>query len=476
MTTPPGGRKIVQPVIRAARFALAHVPDLVLSGSKPRRELAVAPELRRALRARLRPFEAAVTYPPHQVMLGNLAPESLRDIPRPWHLHPLTDAPCQGPGGLLADERIFYAWLARADTANLILWSTRFFPQIEPDLESTQVKTASPETLARTVSLGGESLCSGGDEPVGVVVPAHEQDETLAAPVLLENLAAKVTGAMALHHLLQESGDEEPVDFLLGCGEEAVGDRYQRGGGNLAKAMGELAKVSTAGGADVKAFCAAPVHALILAGALIASGLYRRVVVVGGGSLAKLGMKFRGHLAADYPILEDVLVGVAIDVVPDDRRSPILRLESTTVHRIGDGVAPHHVATALTLAPLQRQGLRLRDVDRFAVELHNPDITEPAGSGDVPATNYRMISALAAEAGEISREEMPAFERAHGMPGFSPTQGHIASAVAYLPHAIAGLTGEALSRVQFVAKGSLFLGRMTALGDGASFLLERNEC
>ncbi|PYM56969.1 MAG: hypothetical protein DMD79_20885 [Candidatus Rokuibacteriota bacterium] len=254
-----------------------------------------------------------------------------------------------------------------------------------------------------------------------------------------------------------------------------MGDRYQRGGGNLAKAMGELAGLRGAGGADVKAFCAGPVHALILAGALVESGLYRRVIVVGGGSLAKLGMKFRGHLAAGYPILEDVLTGVAIDVAADDGRSPRLRLDAAATLRLGDGDAPHQVAQALTVAPLRRLGWRLSDVDRFAVELHNPDITEPAGSGNVPAHNYRLLAALAVQAGEIDRAGMAGFERAHGLPGFSPTQGHIASAVAYLSHAIAGLTEGALRRVQLVAKGSLFLGRMTTTGDGASVVLERNE-
>ncbi len=265
------------------------------------------------------------------------------------------------------------------------------------------------------------------------------------------------------------------MDFLLGAGEEAVGDRYQRGGGNLAKAMGELAGVRGAGGADVKAFCAGPVHALIMAGALVQSGLYRRVVVVAGGSLAKVGMKFLGHLSAGYPLLEDVVVGVAIDVGPDDGVSPWLRLDTAATLRLGDGDAPHQVAAALTAAPLRRAGLRLSDVDRFAVELHNPDITEPAGSGDVPANNYRIIAALAAQAGEIGRDGMADFVRAHGLPGFSPTQGHIASAVPYLPHALAGLTGGPLRRVQLVAKGSLFLGRMTTMGDGASVVLERNE-
>jgi betaine reductase len=185
-------------------------------------------------------------------------------------------------------------------------------------------------------------------------------------------------------------------------------------------------------------------------------------------------MKYRGHLSAGYPVLEDVIVGAAIDVVPDDGRSPVLRLDAAAVHRVGDGAAPHQMAQVLSSAPLRAAGLRLSDVDRYAVELHNPDITEPAGSGDVPHRNYQMIAALAAQAGEIERSAMDRFIEAHGMPGFSPTQGHIASAVAYLPHAIAGLTDGALRRVQLVAKGSLFLGRMTNMADGASLLLERN--
>ncbi|PYM59318.1 MAG: glycine reductase, partial [Candidatus Rokuibacteriota bacterium] len=281
--------------------------------------------------------------------------------------------------------------------------------------------TTAAAGLAAIVAAGAEPIYAGPDRLIGALAAGHEADESLTGAVLLENLAAKVTGAVALRRLLDEVAPDEPADFLLGAGEEAVGDRYQRGGGNLAKAMGELAGLRGAGGADVKAFCAGPVHALILAGALVESGLYRRVIVVGGGSLAKLGMKFRGHLAAGYPILEDVLAGVAIDVAADDGRSPRLRLDAAATLRLGDGDAPHQVAQALTVAPLRRLGWRLSDVDRFAVELHNPDITEPAGSGNVPAHNYRLLAALAAQAGEIDRAGMAAFERAHGLPGFSPT-------------------------------------------------------
>lgn len=64
---PRGGRPIVTPVVRAARFALAHDFDLACSGSKPRRELAAQPELRQGLRVHRRSFEAAVACPPHAI-------------------------------------------------------------------------------------------------------------------------------------------------------------------------------------------------------------------------------------------------------------------------------------------------------------------------------------------------------------------------------------------------------------------------
>ncbi len=44
----------------------------------------------------------------------------------------------------------------------------------------------------------------------------------------------------------------------------------------------------------------------------------------------------------------------------------------------------------------------------------------------------------------------------------------------FLAHALDGLTSGSLRRVMFLAKGSLFLGRMTQMSDGLSFILERN--
>jgi betaine reductase len=60
------------------------------------------------------------------------------------------------------------------------------------------------------------------------------------------------------------------------------------------------------------------------------------------------------------------------------------------------------------------------------------------------------------------------------MPGFSPTQGHIAPAISYPSHPVRNIRSDKLKNTMFLAKGSLFPGKMTQLADGMSFLLEGN--
>ena len=71
---------------------------------------------------------------------------------------------------------------------------------------------------------------------IGVVNAAHQQDASLFADVLLENLACKAAAVMAVKTLMKDLAiDSLAVPYILNSGEEAVGDRYQRGGGNLAR-------------------------------------------------------------------------------------------------------------------------------------------------------------------------------------------------------------------------------------------------
>ncbi|MDP2931795.1 MAG: DUF5940 domain-containing protein, partial [Chloroflexota bacterium] len=265
------------------------------------------------------------------------------------------------------------------------------------------------------------------------------------------------------------------IDYLIGYGEEAVGDRYNRGGGAMAKAIGELAGCTRATGSDTKAFCCAPVHAIMMAAGLVSSGVFKNVVLTAGGSLAKLGMKFQGHLRHDMPILEDELAAIAIWVTRDDGVSPVIRLDSIGKHEIGSGSAQQAILQKLVVEPLDRLHMKLTDINKYATELHNPEVTEPQGSGNVPKTNYRTIGSLAVLRNEIPREELDHFVQVYGMPGFSPTQGHIASAVPYLGHAVRKIKEGKMQNTMFLAKGSLFLGRMTQLADGLSFILERNN-
>ena len=71
----------------------------------------------------------------------------------------------------------------------------------------------------------------------------------------------------------------------------------------------------------------------------------------------------------------------------------------------------------LVSQPLGELGLRFADIDKYATELHNPEVTEPAGSGNVPLLNYRVIAGLAAMQKEIERSQVADFVAAHGYAG-----------------------------------------------------------
>lgn len=485
------------PTIRGVSCVLVHAPGLVQYGSKPSRELAKPAEgLLPKMRGAFRTFDDAVAYPPNQAFIGNIAPEDLWDRPEPWWKHGLENATARGPFGEIVGEDEFWGLLRLADDFGLVQMPAERLERSRELLEKGGLWTDAD--LARIVRPSGRPSganlsavergeaepVAGTDGPlklyaadgsaVGSVAHGYPDDVTQTPDVLLENLACKASGAVAIRSLLRQlSVEPSEVDYVLGCGEEAVGDRYQRGGGSISKAMAEMAGCTLSTGSDVKAFCCAPVHALVLAGALVQSGVHRNVIVVGGGSLAKLGMKMLGHLGKEMPLLEDTLAAVAILVGPADGSPVRLRLDAVGKHTVASGGSAGAIYEALVTVPLERAGLRITDVDKYAVELHNPEITMPAGSGNVPRTNYRIIAGLAVQRNEIRRDEIEGFERRHGMPGFVPTQGHIPAALPYLAHALPRLRDGTLRRALFIAKGSLFLGKMTNMADGMSVLVDR---
>jgi len=474
---------VTVPVISATSAVLAHVPGLCRHGSKPSRELPRNPEVEAQFLSSLRTFEQAVAYAPHQAFIGALHP---RDLPeRPWvGPAPNGEGRFAGVGELMPEDE-FLGLLAAVDDFNLVKLGAQETGAIAERLgrhplaeqfDLERVTNAGGDAEAVAAETGSLPLHLGADRLAGAFRRGHESDGALTAGVLLENLAGKASATLALLRLLADNGiDPDSIDYVIGSGEEAIGDRYQRGGGNLAKTVAASAGCSNASGCDVKNFCAAPLPALVIASSLVASGVFRRVVVIAGGSLAKLGMKFQGHLKHDLPVLEDVLGACAVLVEADDGRSPRVRLDSVGRHPVAAGSSNPKIMEALSIAPLDRLGLGMLEVDDYATELHNPEITEPQGSGDVPARNYKVLAALAVRKGELGRSDMGDFVETRGMPGFAPTQGHIASALCYVPHARVRLVDGGARRVQLIAKGSLFLGRMSEQSDGMSVLLESND-
>jgi hypothetical protein len=137
------------------------------------------------------------------------------------------------------------------------------------------------------------------------------------------------------------------------------------------------------------------------------------------------------------------------DLARDPRAAPALAAGLRPYDAAVD-YAPNQVCVGNrdpeSLRALPRPWFAAADPDRHATEMHNPEVTEPAGSGDVPAGNYRLIGALGALRGEIAREAKADFIAAHGLLGYAPTQGHIASAVCYLAHALPAMRAGTVKR------------------------------
>ncbi|MGE5304703.1 MAG: glycine/sarcosine/betaine reductase complex component C subunit beta [Alphaproteobacteria bacterium] len=477
----------LKPVIKAAASTLIHAPGLVRYGSKPAREIAARSSRLGELNDHLRAYADARGYLPNQVFVGEQPIEAMCNFDPPWFSRSIEPSNRQKTFGSIVDERPFLALLALADPFKNVFLLDRFWRETESIVQESPVCRAlvksapnlldDEELRAKHAEDDGLPLFLGPNpDPVGWIADGHKEDESLSAAVLLENLCCKVSAVLAMEEIFARNGalKKEHLDLVVSCSEEAVGDRYQRGGGNLAKAIAEFSGCEAASGFDVKDFCAAPLPAIVTAAALVQAGVVNDVVVVGGSSLPKLGMKFLYHIEKRLPVLEDMLAAVAVWIGQDDGKSPLINLSSVGRHPVSAGASLDQQLKTLVLEPLDRLKIEPMFIDKFVTELHNPEITLAANGGDVAERNYRMLGAVLTKAGKFAKAEIPAFIKEKGLPGFAPTQGHIASALAYMPHAVQGLTQGQFHNCFIFARASLFLGQMTQLSDGMSVLLERH--
>ena len=474
-------------VLKGASYALIHTPDMILhNGTTQTTEKLVNPtsEYLENIRNSYRSYEQVVNYAPNQTYIGNIHPQELKELGKNW-VDVEVEGNRYGKLGEIMPQDEFILMIKTADAFGLVELEKEFVAEVKPRYAAheliTEAEVASigegidrSEIERLAIEEHAEAIYNN-DLLIGCVKKAHDIDVNLNSHVMYENLVVKASGVLALKHLIKSHNlDVNTIDYVIECSEEACGDMNQRGGGNFAKAIAEAVGATNATGSDTRGFCAAPTHALIQAASLVQAGTFDNVVVVAGGATAKLGMNGKDHVKKDLPILEDVLGAFAVLVSKNDGVNPVLRTDLTGRHTVGTGSSPQAVITSLITNPLDKAGMTVTDVDKYSVEMQNPDITKPAGAGDVPEANYKMIGALGVKRGDLERKDLMSFIENHGMPGWAPTQGHIPSGVPYLGFAQKDLTEGDLNRTMIVGKGSLFLGRMTNLFDGVSIIVERN--
>ncbi|MDO4595053.1 MAG: glycine/sarcosine/betaine reductase complex component C subunit beta [Tissierellia bacterium] len=475
------------PVIKKAGYVLVNTPEMMqLVGSTYAEEKNHNPDsdFLKNTKSHVRTFEDVVNYLPNQIYIGNEHPDKLNGLKMPFNEADYKNDSVKGEFGEILTEGEFLAIMKYSDEFDLVMLSEEYVEEYKAKVEEkypefehlfSKLKPADISKADELIANHKAIALYDKGKLVGYVRAAHDIDPNLSAHNMLENLAVKASGALSAIALFRQGVDKDSIDYVIECSEEACGDINQRGGGNFAKAVAETAGINNATGSDTRGFCAAPVHALIEASALVKAGVFKNVLVVAGGCIAKLGMNARDHVKKDLPIYEDCLAGFATLITENDGESPILRTDIIGRHTVKTGSSPQAVITSLVADPLHESGLKINDIDKFSPEMQNPDITKPAGAGNVPEANYKMIGALAVKQGEIDRKELKDFIAQKGFTGWAPTQGHIPSAIPYVGHMIKDLTEGELNKVMLVGKGSLFLGRMTNLFDGVSIVVERNS-
>lgn len=476
-------------VVKGVGHILVHCPSLVIYGHALQEEMKEgADKSLDLLLPHLRKYNAVVDYLPNQVYIGNLEPEQMGNYKGPWwdKRNLLVKSNRYGAFGEIMPQDEFFALMKIVDVFDLIWLNKSFVIQIKKKLQKHSWFSFSDLSklgegkekgeIKKEIKENKALPLKEREEIVGCVRRAHKSDVNLSANIILENLVSKASASLALKYALKNSNiNSEKIDYIIECSEEAVGDAFQRGGGNLAKSIGEVVGCNNATGTDLRAFCAAPVYGMLTAASHVVAGTFKEIAVVAGGSVPKLGMNFKKHLEKNMPILEDSIAALVIIVGEDDEKNPIIRNEFCGTHIIGKKSSPQEIMEALVSEPLMRLNKKIIDIDKFAAELHNPEILIPAGAGDVARSNYRMIAALAVRRNEIKREEINKFVQQKGMIGFVPTQGHIPSGVPFVGFARKMILEEKINNTLIIAKGSLFLGRMTNLFDGVSLLLEKNN-
>jgi len=107
--------------------------------------------------------------------------------------------------------------------------------------------------------------------------------------------------------------------------------------------------------------------------------------------------------------------------------------------------------------PLEELGLSMLDVDDMPPSSTTPRSRTP-GLRECSRAQLQDTRRPRRAAGGHRRDAIPQFMAERACPASLPSQGHLGSALCYLPHAVRRLTSGNATRVAYDCKGSLFLG------------------
>jgi hypothetical protein len=79
-------------VVKRVGYVMVHVPDFVRYGSKPVRDIEDDGTILEKVNNSVRSYEDAVSYAPNQVFIGNMHPDDLKKVQKPWYRNLLQDA------------------------------------------------------------------------------------------------------------------------------------------------------------------------------------------------------------------------------------------------------------------------------------------------------------------------------------------------------------------------------------------------
>ena len=125
-----------QTVIKGVRYFLGHAPGLVRHGFNPSREISKSPKVLEAITAHLRCFGDAAAYPPNRAFLGDLYPDELRQIERPW-FHANSSSKRRQPHGEIMPEEELLGLLKLCDAFDHVWLEGSFSAQVRRDAGRT---------------------------------------------------------------------------------------------------------------------------------------------------------------------------------------------------------------------------------------------------------------------------------------------------------------------------------------------------